>query len=142
VQAAQHRLQRLGGRRNDLCVEGVADGQEDGLVAGGRQLVDGGTHGRGGSADDRLLGAVDVGNDDIAVDAAEGVLDLFQRGEHGGHEAVVLDRDVDHLPAASADGFEGVGEAERSGRDERAVLAQAVAHDHVGFDAVLAEQAG
>ena len=96
----------------------------------------------GRAADDRLAVAVDVGDDDVAVDGADDPLDLGQRAEHRGHRAVVPHRQVRHLAAAGADGLERGVEGQRTGRDERAVLAEAVAHHHVGVHAVGGEQPG
>ena len=100
--------------------------------------VDGG----GGAADDRLRRGVDVGDDDVAVGLGDDLLDLVERREHGGHRPVVLHRQVGHLATAGADGFERGGERQRSGGDQGAVLAQAVAHHEVGHDAVGGEQPG
>ena len=141
VQPSQHRLQRLGRRSDDLGVEGVAHREEDRLMAGGAQAGDGRLDCLGGATDDGLRVAVDVGDDDVAVDLPQRALDLLEGGEHRGHPATVLDSDVGHLAAPSTDGLEGVGEAQRSAGDEGAVLAQAVTHHHLGLDAVRAEQA-
>ncbi len=89
-----------------------------------------------------MLVAVDVGDDDIAVDFREDRLDVGQRREHGCHEPVVGHRHLRHLSAPGADRLEGFGEAERVGRDERAVLAEAVAHHHVRVDAIGVEETG
>ena len=51
-------------------------------------------------------------------------------------------RHVGHLAAAGADRLEGAVEGERAGGDQGAVLAQAVAHHHVGLHAVGREQPG
>ena len=97
---------------------------------------------RGGrAADDRLAVAVEVRDDDVAVDPLQGPLDLGERREDGGHLAVVGDGDARHLAAARADRLEGVVERHDAGGDERAVLAEAVPHHHVGHDAVGAEEA-
>ena len=47
-----------------------------------------------------------------------------------------------HLAAARAHRLERVGERQRAGGDQRAVLAEAVPHHHVRHDAVGGEQAG
>ena len=122
-------------------MESVTDGQHHRLMASGHQALDGHAHCRRGPADDRLLGAVDVRDDDVAVDVSENFLDLLQRREDGRHEAVVGNRDMGHLTTASADRFEGAGEAHRTHGHERAVLAQAVAYDHVWLDCVRTEEA-
>ena len=60
--------------------------------------------------------------------------------EDGGHLPVVGDGDARHLAAARGDRLEGVLERQDARRDERAVLAEAVPHHHVGDDAVRAEE--
>ena len=61
-------------------------------------------------------------------------------GQHGGHPAVVVHFDVGHLPAAPGGRFQCLGEGQHPGGDERAVLAQRVAHDHVGGEAIVGQQ--
>ena len=85
--------------------------------------------------------AVDVGDHHVAVDRLQDALDLRERREHRRHPAVVRHRDARHLAAARADGFQRVGERQSAGRHQRAVFAQAVAHRHVGPDAVRGQQA-
>ena len=94
------------------------------------------------AADHGLRRAVDVGDHDVTVDRVDDALDLLERADDGGHRAVVLDLQARHLVAAGAHRFERVAEVEGVGRDQRAVLAEAVAHHHVGLDAVRGEQAG
>ena len=65
---------------------------------------------------------------------------LADRRHDRGHRAVVAEGDPAHLAAARGGRLERVGEREDLGRDERAVLAERVAHHHVGLDAVLGEQ--
>ena len=55
---------------------------------------------------------------------------------------VVGDLEAGHLAAAGADRLERGVEGQRAGGHERAVLAEAVAHHHVGLDAVGGEQPG
>jgi hypothetical protein len=92
-EAAEGSLQRLAHRGDDRGVEGVAHRQQYGVGAlvgeGPNRALDR----LGRSADDRLAGAVDVGDDDVAVDRADDSFDLLQRGEHGRHGAVVLQRE-------------------------------------------------
>ena len=94
-----------------------------------------------GAADDGLVLAVDIGDDDVAVDRLQDPFDLGERRKHGRHPAVVAHRDARHLAAAGADGLQRVVEGQSAGGDQRAVLAQAVAHRHVGPDAVRGQQA-
>ena len=96
---------------------------------------------RGRAADHELVGGIDVREDDVAVDLGQHPLDLVDRRRHGGHRPVVLDAQVRHLAPAGAHGLERVRERQHAGGDERAVLAQRVAHDEVGLDAVGGEQA-
>ena len=110
----------------------MADRQPDGGVAGGVERGDGRLHRRGGAADDGLAGAVDVGDDDVAVDAGDDPLDLGEGREHCSHGAVVLDVEVGHLAAPGTHRLEGVSERQGAGSHESAVLAEAVAHDEVG----------
>ncbi len=128
-------------RGDDIGVEGVAHLQHARHVARllerlHRLLDPGGT-----AADDGLLGAVDVGDDDVIVDRFEHLLDFADRAESGGHQAVVLHGAFGHFIAAGADGPEGVFEGDRPGRHQRSVLPEAVPHDHVGSDSVGADQA-
>ena len=85
-----------------------------------------------GAADHRLVLAVDVGDDDVAVDRLQDPLDFVQRREHGRHRAVVRHRNARHLAAAGAHGFQRVVQRGAARRNQRAVFAQAVAHRHVG----------
>ena len=142
VQPLQCAPQRLAGGRDDAGVERVAHRQAGGqpaprLARGQRCL-----HGDGGAADHRLRVRVDVGEHDIAVDAVDQQLHLVDRGEHGGHHAVVLDGQAGHLVPAGAHRLQRRGERQRPSCDEGAVLAQAVTDHHVGLDAVRGEQGG
>ena len=89
------------------------------------------------------LCAVDVGDDDVAVDAARGCA-RPRRAARTPPPSCRCRRPtrLRHLAAARAHRLERVGERQRAGRDQRAVLAQAVAHHHVGRDAVGGEQPG
>ncbi len=132
--------QRLACRRDDLGMEGMADGQEDRahaeLLESGDRLFDR----AGRPADDGLLTRVDVGGDDVASDLAEHLPHLFLGREDGGHLPVVRDADARHLLGASGDREQRVGERHRAAGDERGVLSEAVAHHQVGLDAALAQQ--
>ena len=142
LEALEDAAQRLARRRDDRRVERVAHRQ----AGGGQPAVDagllGGDHRVGGSADHRLARGVHVGDDHVAVDRRDDLLDGLQRPHHRDHQSGVVDRQVGHLVAAGAHRLERGGERQAPGGDERAVLAEAVAHDHVGRDAVLAEQTG
>ena len=104
--------------------------------------LDGCQHSWSSAADDRLAVGIDVGHDDVARNRLDDPLDLGQGAEHGRHRPVVLLRDVSHLPAPGAYGFQRGVEAERPGRHEGSVLTEAVTHDHVRGDAVSGEQFG
>jgi hypothetical protein len=142
VQTAQRLLQRCAGRSHDRGVEGVADRDPDRVDALRHERLDGALHRCGGPADHRLARAVDVGDDDAGVDRGHDALDLLQRAEDRRECPVVGDRDRRHLLAAGADGHQGGLERHRARRHQRAVLPEAVAHDHVGTQVVAAEKPG
>ena len=120
----------------------MADRQPGGepalLGAGGERRLDGGR----GAADHRLCRGVDVGQHHVARRGIDHLLHFIERSEHRSHHAAVDHVDVGHLASASAHGLERRVEVEPAGGDERAVLAEAVADDHVGFDAVGSQQFG
>ena len=95
--------------------------------------------GRALATDDSLLEAVDIGDNEVAIDTREYALYVCQRCKDGGHLAVVLYRNVGHFPASGADGFECFGECQDAGLHEGRVFTEAVAHDHVGLHAVGVE---
>ena len=66
---------------------------------------------------------------------------LRERCEDRRHPAVIGHRDARHLAAAGADGFEGVCKRQGADGDQRSVFAEAVAHGHIGLDAVGVQQA-
>ncbi len=142
VEPGQCDLEGLRGRRDDRGVEGVADRDAHRGDTRVDERLDDAIDGFGRPADDGLVEAVDVGDDDVAVGLGDDPLDLRQRAEHGCHRAVVGHRHLGHLATAGADGFEGRAERDRPGGDERTVLTEAVAHDEIGFDAVRREQPG
>ena len=107
LEPAQRVDERPGCRRDDRGVEGVADRDPGRGEALGGEPLDDPLDGVGGTADDRLAGAVDVGDDDVAVGRVDDALDVGHRGEHGCHRAVVRHRHLGHLAAAGADGLEG-----------------------------------
>ena len=141
AQPLQRRAQRRARRRDDLGVEGVADRQRDRLVAALLQRGHDPADGLRRAAEHDLVGRVDVGEHDVAVARRDDLLDLGQRRHDGGHRPGVLDVEARHLAPAGADRLERGLERERAGGHERAVLAQRVAHDEVGSDPVLAQQA-
>ena len=142
VKPTQDGLEWFAGRRHDRGVKRVADREPGGVHAGGLKRRDSTLHGVGGTADDSLVGAVDVRDDDVSVGLADDPLDLGERSGHGRHRAVVGTRQGGHLPAAGADRLEGSVERQRAGGHQGAVFAQAVAHHHVRPHAVCLEQPG
>ena len=120
----------------------MADRDSVGVHAGGLERRDGPLHRVGGAADDGLAGAVDVCDDDVPVGFGDDALDLGERGEHGGHGAVVAHRQIRHLAAPGADRLQRGVEGQRTGGDQSAVFAEAVAHHHVRAHAVRVEHAG
>ena len=62
--------------------------------------------------------------------------------KHGRHGAVVAHRQIRHLAAPGADRLQRGVEGQRTGGDQSAVFAEAVAHHHVRAHAVRVEQAG
>ena len=137
----EHEAQRLARRRHDAGVEGVAHRQRDGRVLRGLHRGDRALDGRRRAADHALLGAVQVCDLDVPLDASEDALDLAQGRQHGGHRTAVLDRQARHLAAARAHRLEGILERQGARRDQCAVLAEAVPHHQIGHDAVGGEQA-
>ncbi len=142
VEPGQDILQRAGRGRDDFGVEGVAHGQLDHLMAGVAESFHGRFDRGGRATDDRLRLAVEVGDDDVAVDGVERGLDLVERREDRSHQPVVVEGHGGHLATAGGDGLECVGERQCARGHQRGVLAEAVAHDHVGSDAVGRRAAG
>ena len=140
VHRPQDARQAFTRRGDDPGVEGVAHLQHAGDVARLLECLHGLFDPGGAAADDGLLGAVDVGDDDVIVDRPEDLLDFVDRAEGGRHQAVVLHGALGHLVAARADGLERVFEGDGPGRHQRAVFPEAVPHDHVGSDPVGADQ--
>ena len=126
--------------RDDLGVEAVADRQRDRGVPSLLHRLHGASDRVGGAAEHDLVRRVDVGEHDVAVDPSDDLLDLLQRGHDRGHRSGVVRLEARHLASAGAHGLERVLEGQRAGGDQRPVLADGVAHDHVGRDPVLAEQ--
>ena len=140
AQPVQHFAQRLAGRSHDPGVEGVADGDAHGLEALGGEALDGLLHSLAGAADYALVVRVDVGRHHVAVDLAQRLHDHVVGRHDRGHPAVVVHGDLGHLRAARGRRLQRVGEGHDAGGDQGAILAQRVAHDHVGLEAVLGHQ--
>ena len=140
VHAVEHLAQRRAGRGDNAGVEGVADRQLHRLVAALLEQLDGLLDGLALAADDRLGVAIDVGRDDVAADLMQRGLDDLVGGQNGGHPAVVVHLDPRHLAPTAGGGFQRFGEGQDAGGHQRAVLAQRVAHDHVGGEAVVGQQ--
>ena len=102
----------------------------------------GGLDSRGRSTDHRLLVAVDIGDHHVVVDRVDCTLDLLDRCEDCRHLPCVGHVDVGHLAPAPGNGFERILERERTGRHQGPVLAQAVAHHHVGLHPECGEHLG
>ncbi len=142
TQLGEGASQRLARRRHDRRVERVADVERHRAETRGAESLDRQVDGVRAAADDRLLAAVQVGDHHVAADRRQDPLDLGERRHDRRHAAVVGHRDVGHLAAAGAHRLQRVGERQPAGGDQRAVLAEAVAHHHVGHHAVGREQPG
>ena len=140
AQAVQHLAQRLACRRDDPGMEGVTDRDALGLEALLGEDLNRLLDGLARAADHRLPVAVDVRGHHVAVDLLQRRLYHVERGHHGGHPAVVAHADLGHLAAARGGGFQRVGQRHNTGSGQRGVLAQRVAHHHVGAEAVLSQQ--
>ena len=110
-----------------------------GLQAFGQESRDGRIHGGGFPADDALYRAVDIGDDDIALDGFEDAFHLGQWRRDGGHAAVVIGGDFGHFLAAGADHLQGFGQVQDAGSHQGGVFAQAVPDDQVGLESVLGQ---
>ena len=141
-QAGELLSQRFARRGDDLCMECVAHGERHDLRTSLGQQLPGGLDPCGRSADHRLLVAVDIGDHHVVVDRVDYALDLLDRCEDCRHLPCVGHVDVGHLASAPGYGFERIFERERTGRHQGPVLAQAVAHHHVGLDPVCGEHLG
>ncbi len=124
-------------RGDDLRVEGVAHGERHDVVSGCFELRDRLFDGLGEPGDDRLLGAVLVGANYVAVDRRQNFLHRLDPEGDADHEAgiAVHRRGLRHLRAASGHGSQCFLERHHPGGHTRAVLAEAVPGDHCGFDA-------
>ena len=142
VEPGQYLLQRRRGGGHDRGVKGVAHRQQHHVMAGAAERGNRLFHRDAGPADDGLAAAVDVGDDDVAVDAGEDLFHLPEWSEDGGHQAPVLDLEVDHLPAARAHRFERIGERQGAGSYQSPVLAEAVAHHEIRAKPVFRQEPG
>ena len=140
VEVAAKRLARRG---DHLAVERVADGEDHDGLAHRFELRDRLLDGFGEAGDDRLLGAILVGAHDVAVDLVEHRLHVFGAHRDARHQAVVAveRRGLGHRGTATRHGAKRLLERHHAGGDARAILAEAVAGDHRGADAEVAEQA-
>ncbi len=140
AEALEHRPQRFARGRHDLGVEAVADGQRDRGVPALLNGLHRPSDRLGGPAEHDLMRRVDVGEHDVAVDPCDDLLGLRQRGHHRGHRPGVVHLKTCHLAPARADGLERILERQPARADECAVLADGVAHHHVGSDPVFAQE--
>ena len=140
AQAVEHGAQRCAGRGDDLRVEGMADGDalraEALLFKQGDGLFDG----LAGPTHHSLRIRIDVGGYRVAVHFLERLLHHIQRSHDGCHPAVVAPAHLCHLGPACSGGFECIGKGHDLGGNQRAILTQRMAHDHVRLDAVLGQQ--
>ncbi len=140
IHAGDDSLERLAGRGDDAGMKSVRNRNFHGTkilrLKSGNRRVDG----RGLATDHRLVGAVDVGQGHIAVDAGQHLFHLGEGGHHCGHAAVIGHRNLVHLAPTRADHVQRVGERERAGGDQRRVFAQAVPDDHIRRDAIAVQQ--
>ena len=93
------------------------------------------------AGDDRLRGAVFVGHGHVTADARKLRLHLFGRRGDRGHFAIVFHLNVGHGFGTGANGFEAVFKIKNARSHRSGVFAQAVAHDHIGFQTKRREQA-
>ncbi len=142
IQPPQHVAQRRRRRLHDAGVERMAHRELDHSHPCGLERGHGAPHSVGLTTDDALLGGVHVGHHHVAFHGCHDLVHLLQRAEHRRHEAVVLQGEACHGIAAGGHRHQRVGEGHPPRRHERAVLAQAVPHDHVGLDPPRREQAG
>ena len=120
----------------------MADRQRNGLDAFLGKHLHRRVDGCGLAADDGLLIAVDIGDDGVTVEPGQQPLHVGQRRKYGSHLAVVTHGYAGHFATAGRDGLERIGKTYCPGLDQRPVFAKAVAHDHVGVEAVGAQQSG
>ena len=136
----QHSHERFAGRRHDFGVKGMAHRQRHRAHAHIGKALRGGSHGIRGPTDHRLLGAVDVGDDHVAVDFFQGTLDLAQWGKYSQHGPIIGNGDSRHFLAARTHSAQRIGKRHDASGHQRAVLAQTMAHDHIGMNPVRGHQ--
>ena len=140
VEPVEDLAERLRGRRDDLRVERVAHREPLGLVALLVEGVHGPLHRRRLAPDHDLASRVEVRGHHVAGDRLQLLDDEVGRGHHGRHRPVVAEADLAHLAAARGGRLQGLGEGQHPRRHQGAVLAERVAHHHVGLEAELAQQ--
>ena len=84
--------------------------------------------------DNALVVTVEVGDDHIAVELGEELVQLISRRENSGHQPRIVYSNLAHLPPSRGCRLEGVGHREDSGGDQCGVLAQGVAHHQIGSE--------
>ena len=141
VQARQYATQRLGGRRDDARVEGVADRQRVHGQTAAAEGFDRRFHGLALAGDDGLSRAILVGGDDVARDLRQDRFHGLDVGRDAGHLAEVRQLHRGHLASARRNGDERVFKGQHAGRDGSAVLAEAVTRDHFRTNAERGQQA-
>ena len=123
-------------------MESMADRQGHGVVAGFQKCFDCLLDRLACSSDHRLAVTVDVGGYHVTIDRLQNPLDFLDRSEHGRHPAVVFKRHARHFAAARADGFHSVLKRKGARNRQSSVFSHAMAHRHVGMNAVGGHQPG
>ena len=140
VEAIEHLAQRRTGRGHEFGVEGVAHGDAHGREALLGEERHGLLNGLGLAAHHALVIGIDVGGHCIAIHLLERFFDDRVRGHDGGHPAIVAQGHLGHLGAACGRCLQRLRKGHDACRDQRCILAQRVAHGHVGREAVVAQQ--
>ena len=120
----------------------MADWQFRNFVASFLKNFHGLRHGISRAADHRLMLTVDIGDYDVALHRFQDSLDFFQGREDGCHLAFVGYSHAGHSTAAGADSFQRILEGQSASSYQCSVFAQAVAHGHIGLNAISGEEAG
>ncbi len=137
LDVTQELAKGLGRRADDLAVEGGGDVQALGSDAFGGELALDVGNGVGRAADDHLLGAVVIGDDDVGAPLGEQGLEGLDGGDHGRHGAGVAGGFGHQLAALAAD-LEQVGLGEHAGSVQSGDFAVAMSRDGLGLDAQVA----
>ena len=140
VQPIQHLAERLRRRSHDLRVEGVADRDALGLKTLLDEKANGLLNRRAFAANHGLAVAVDVRRDHVAVNRIDGRLNHIEGCHHRSHPAIVAHTHLGHLGPACSGSLKRLGERHNPGGNQRPILAQRVAHHHIGPHAVLTQQ--